>query len=164
MYSKMWTKTFTPVCSPKKARNEVAKLVAEADKVVVGAGAGLSIAAGLRYDGPRFEREFADFIERYGFTDLYSSSFYPFETEEEFWACWARHIDFVSYQTPALPLYKELLRSLEGKDYSSLRPTWTGNFASPASTNSAFLPPKATTGFCNVAKVATTSCTTTRPW
>lgn len=51
-----------------------------ADAVVVGAGAGLSAAAGLAYDGERFERLFADFREAYGFTDMYTGGFYPYET------------------------------------------------------------------------------------
>jgi len=93
------------------------QLLANADKVVVGLGSGFSAAAGLRYDGPEFEREFADFIKQYGITDLYSSSFYPFKTEEEYWACWARHIDFIRYRPGALPLYQQLLELVRDKDY-----------------------------------------------
>ena len=37
----------------------------EADAVVLGAGAGLSTAAGYTYAGERFERYFRDFIEKY---------------------------------------------------------------------------------------------------
>ena len=64
-----------------------------AECVVIGAGAGLSAAAGLEYSGRRFTEHFGDFITRYGFTDMYTSSFYPFRTEEERWAYWARHIE-----------------------------------------------------------------------
>ena len=46
----------------------------EADYIVIGAGAGLSTAAGIDYGGERHERYFKDFIEKYGFTDKYSSS------------------------------------------------------------------------------------------
>ena len=60
--------------------------IEEADNVLIGAGAGLSAAAGLAYSGEEFEREFGEWISRYGITDLYTSSFYPFETEEERWA------------------------------------------------------------------------------
>ncbi|MCR4869961.1 MAG: hypothetical protein K5859_01525 [Atopobiaceae bacterium] len=66
--------------------------IRDADAVVVGAGAGLSTAAGLTYAGERFERHFADFIAKYGFSDMYSAGFYPFPTEEERWAYWSRHI------------------------------------------------------------------------
>ena len=47
-----------------------------ADAVVVGAGAGLSTSAGFTYSGERFQKYFADFIEAYGFSDMYSAGFY----------------------------------------------------------------------------------------
>lgn len=66
--------------------------LAGADAVVVGAGAGLSTSAGFTYSGERFQKYFADFIEAYGFSDMYSAGFYPFKTLEEQWAYWSRHI------------------------------------------------------------------------
>ncbi len=84
--------------------------IKETDRIVIGAGSGLSTAAGLDYAGEDFRREFAPWIERYGITDLYSSSFHPFETSEEYWACWAKHIWFCRYRTGALPLYRQLQR------------------------------------------------------
>lgn len=64
----------------------------KADAVVIGAGAGLSTAAGFTYAGERFEKHFSDFKQKYGFTDMYSGGFYPFETLEEYWAYWSRHL------------------------------------------------------------------------
>ncbi|MBR1835381.1 MAG: Sir2 silent information regulator family NAD-dependent deacetylase [Bacteroidales bacterium] len=87
-----------------------------ADAVIVGAGSGLSTAAGLDYAGEDFRRLFAPWIRRYGFTDLYTSAFYPFETEEERWAYWAEHIWFCRYRTGGTPLYRQLSGLLEGKD------------------------------------------------
>ena len=72
----------------QKLRN----ILDHADYVVIGAGAGLSDAAGIAYSGKRFTDNFTDFSTRYGLTDMYSSAFYPFKTEEERWAYWARHI------------------------------------------------------------------------
>ncbi len=89
----------------------------EARAVVIGAGAGLSAAAGLDYSGPLFKKEFADYIERYHFPDLYSSSFYDFPTEEERWARWARHIDYARFRPEAFPLYRELLELVERRNY-----------------------------------------------
>ena len=60
--------------------------------MVVGAGSGLSSAAGLTYSGERFEKNFADFIAKYHFRDMYSAGFYPFPTSESYWAYWSRHI------------------------------------------------------------------------
>lgn len=55
----------------------------QADAVLIGAGAGLSTAAGLSYSGERFQRYFSDFAQKYGIRDMYSGGFYPFETPEE---------------------------------------------------------------------------------
>jgi NAD-dependent SIR2 family protein deacetylase len=88
-----------------------------ADAVIVGAGAGLSTAAGFTYSGERFQKYFADFIEKYGFTDMYTAGFYPFPTQEEFWAYWSRHIYFNRYVPAPKPVYDNLLKLLKGKDY-----------------------------------------------
>jgi NAD-dependent SIR2 family protein deacetylase len=60
-------------------RIEMAKqALKNAEYVLLGGGAGLSAAAGIMYSGKRFTDHFGPFIEKYGFTDLYTSSFYPF--------------------------------------------------------------------------------------
>ena len=53
------------------------------DAVVIGAGAGLSASAGYAYSGERFEKYFADFIAKYGFTDMYTAGFHRFPALEE---------------------------------------------------------------------------------
>ena len=88
-----------------------------ADAVVVGAGAGLSTAAGFTYSGERFEQHFADFIRQYGFTDMYTAGFYPFPTEEQYWAYWSRHIYYNRYVPAPKPVYENLLKLLEDKNY-----------------------------------------------
>lgn len=88
-----------------------------ADAVVVGAGAGLSTAAGFTYSGERFERHFADFIRQYGFTDMYTAGFYPFPTEEQYWAYWSRHIYYNRYVPAPKPVYENLLKLLKDKNY-----------------------------------------------
>ena len=87
------------------------------DTVVIGAGAGLSTAAGLTYSGERFEKVFFDFIERFGITDMYSGGFYPFPDSETHWAWWARHIYFNRYVDPPKPVYTDLLALVKDKDY-----------------------------------------------
>ena len=67
------------------------------DAIVIGAGAGLSTAAGFTYSGERFKKYFFDFQERFGIRDMYSGGFYPFPNEETRWAWWARHIYFNRY-------------------------------------------------------------------
>ena len=51
-----------------------------ADAVVIGAGAGLSASAGFTYAGKRFHENFSDFEDKYGFHDMYSGGFYPYDT------------------------------------------------------------------------------------
>ena len=91
--------------------------IATADAVVVGAGAGLSTAAGLTYSGDRFMRYFSDFARRFGIKDMYSGGFYPFPDEETKWAWWSRHIYFNRYVDAPKPVYSELLSLLTGKEY-----------------------------------------------
>ena len=91
--------------------------ISQAEAVVIGAGAGLSAAAGLDYSGSEFRKEFSDYIRKYGFSDLYTSSFHDFPTEEERWARWARHIDFIRFRPGAMPLYKEPYDLVKGKNY-----------------------------------------------
>ena len=96
---------------------ELARRLECADAVVIGAGAGLSASAGMDYAGPRFQKHFADFIEKYHFSDMYSGGFYPFSTLEEYWAYWSRYIWINRYQDPPKPVYRDLLRLVGEKDY-----------------------------------------------
>lgn len=88
-----------------------------ADAVVIGAGAGLSTAAGFTYDGERFEKYFSDFQKKYGFEDMYSGGFYPYKTPEEHWAYWSRYIFVNRYQDAPKSVYEDLLKLVADKDY-----------------------------------------------
>lgn len=96
---------------------QAAEAIQEVEYVLIGGGAGLSDAAGIKYSGIRFVSNFGDFIERYGLTDMYSATFYPFKTEEERWAYLAKHIRVNRYDPPAADLYRMLLRLVEGKKF-----------------------------------------------
>lgn len=85
--------------------------------VVIGAGAGLSTAAGFTYSGERFEKYFSDFRKKYGFEDMYSGGFYPYQTPEEHWAYWSRYIFVNRYQDAPKPVYENLLKLIADKDY-----------------------------------------------
>ncbi|MDE5052710.1 Sir2 silent information regulator family NAD-dependent deacetylase [Niallia taxi] len=92
-------------------------LINKADYIVIGAGAGLSAAAGIQYGGQRFTDNFAPFIEKYGLTDMYSSGFYPFPTEEERWAYWAKHISLNRYEVGPTKLYEKLFQLVKKANY-----------------------------------------------
>ena len=89
----------------------------DCDVVVIGAGAGLSTSAGFVYTGERFEKYFSDFAAKYGFRDMYSGGFYPFATPEEHWAYWSRYIYINRYMDAPKPVYDDLLKLVDGKDY-----------------------------------------------
>ena len=93
------------------------KEIQTADAIVIGAGAGLSTAAGFTYSGERFERFFSDFEAKYGFRDMYSGGFYPFETPEEMWAYWSRYIYINRYMDVDNGTYKRLFELVKDKDY-----------------------------------------------
>lgn len=87
------------------------------DAVAIGAGAGLSTAAGYTYSGERFKKLFGDFAARYGFTDMYSGGFYPYDSLEEYWAFWSRYILCNRYDPVPKPIYEQLLGLLRDHDY-----------------------------------------------
>ena len=89
----------------------------DCDAVVIGAGSGLSTAAGFTYNGERFEKYFSDFAAKYGIKDMYSGGFYPFATPEEHWAYWSRYIYINRYQDAPKPVYDAILKLVQDKDY-----------------------------------------------
>lgn len=95
----------------------LARSLSQADAIVIGAGSGLSTAAGYTYDGDRLLWYFPDFVARYGFTDMYSGGFYPFDTPGEYWAYWSRYIWINRYGPMPSDLYRRLLRLVKGRDY-----------------------------------------------
>ena len=115
MFSKIWTKASTKSCSEQIERLKAA--LQDCDAVVIGAGSGLSTAAGFTYTGERFEKHFSDFAQKYGIRDMYSGGFYPFPTQEEFWAYWSRYIFINRYQDAPKPVYDNLLKLVADKDY-----------------------------------------------
>ncbi len=90
--------------------------IQEADAIVIGAGAGLSTAAGYEYAGERFNKYFSDFEEKYGIHDMYSGGFYPYDTLEEYWAWWSRQVYYNRY-VDHLDLYQKLFQLVKDKDY-----------------------------------------------
>ena len=91
--------------------------IRDCDSVIVGAGAGLSTAAGLTYTGERFERYFGDFAAKYGFRDMYSGGFYLYPTPEEHWAYWSRYIWINRYAPIPKDTYAKLRELVGGKDF-----------------------------------------------
>ncbi len=110
-------KSKNPLFSDLKSINRLKYEIAAADAVVIGAGAWLSASAGFSYDGERFYKYFSDFGEKYGFHDMYTGGFYPYETFEEHWAYWSRYIYYNRYENAPKPVYDELFDIVKDKDY-----------------------------------------------
>ena len=115
MFGRTRITKFTPDCSVQIPKLKTA--LDEADAVVIGAGAGLSTSAGFTYDGERFHKYFADFEAKYGFHDMYSGGFYPYDSPEEHWAYWSRYILINRYTDAPKPVYEELFRLVKDRDY-----------------------------------------------
>lgn len=97
--------------------NRLKNEIKTADAIVIGAGAGLSTAAGFTYSGERFQKYFSDFIEKYNIRDMYSGGFYPFASLEEHWAYWSRYIYINRYMDVDNGVYKRLFELVKDKDY-----------------------------------------------
>lgn len=111
------TKTSRSIRNFSAEINRLREALERADAIIIGAGAGLSTSAGFTYTGERFQQYFSDFAEKYDIRDMYSGGFYPFPSQEEFWAYWSRYIWINRYVDPPKPVYQNLLKLVENKDY-----------------------------------------------
>lgn len=117
MLFKRWMNNDNEDRSYEDKLSDIKELTANADAIVIGAGAGLSTSAGFTYSGERFDKYFSDFKERYKFTDMYSGGFYPYETLEEHWAFWSRYIYINRYMNAPKSVYDNLYELVKDKDY-----------------------------------------------
>lgn len=102
----------------------LADALRQADYILLGAGAGLSAAAGLSFaDEALFARRYPYWAARGRHSEYHMFSFRDW-TEEQQWAYMADHVSRVRYETPPLALYHTLKNMLEeklsGKDYMIL--------------------------------------------
>ena len=100
-----------------KEIEKIKELIKDAEVLVIGAGAGLSTAAGFEYGGDYFLENFPDINKKYGYTDMYSAGFHPFLTSEEKWGYWCRFIYLQRYKEGAKTLYKKLHDMVKDKNY-----------------------------------------------
>ena len=93
------------------------KWINEANAIVIGAGSGLSTAAGFEYGGKTFLKHFEYMKYLYGYQDMYSAGFHSFNTKEEMWGYWSKFVYLNRYATDALPFYKKLFDLIKNKNY-----------------------------------------------
>lgn len=124
---------------------EIKDLINEAKAIVIGAGSGLSAAAGFEYGGKTFKDNFEYMAKKYHVHDMYSAGFAPFESEEEFWGYWSKFIYLERYKDGAKPLYQELLRLMHDKNYFVITTNVDHQFQWPVLINLVFSIPKGIT-------------------
>ena len=95
----------------------IKELINDADAIVIGAGAGLSTAAGFEYGGKTFMDNFKYMSDSYGYTDMYSAGFHHFDSSEEKWGYWSKFIYLNRYKDGAKPLYKKINEIIKDKNY-----------------------------------------------
>lgn len=95
-----------------------AELIRQADAVLVGAGSGLSSAAGYNHyhHNTIFEENFHDFEEAYGIKSLFQGFYYVYSTPEQQWGFYSRYIKFME-EAPVGQPYIDLLEILRKKEY-----------------------------------------------
>lgn len=107
--------------------SKIKKLIAEADAILIGAGAGLSTSAGIDYSSASFKKNFPELVAKSGMTDMYTSSFYEFNMEEERWSYWAKHINHI-YNANVKTGYKNLYNLVKNKNYFVITTNVDGQF------------------------------------
>ena len=95
-----------------------AELIRHADAVLVGAGSGLSSAAGYNHyhRNAVFEANFHDFEEAYGIQSLFQGFYYIYSKPEQQWGFYSRYIKFME-DAPAGQPYIDLMEILKDKEY-----------------------------------------------
>ena len=103
-----------------------------ADYVLLGAGTGMSAAAGAQYGGKFFEENFGEFQKAYGkgpyMQDMYSAGFYPYPDEESRWAYFSHMALIAGIDLDVTPLHRTLLEALQGKKLFLLTTNVDGQF------------------------------------
>ncbi|VTX69301.1 deacetylase SIR2 [Limosilactobacillus oris] len=95
--------------------DQLRSLITEADATVIGIGAGMPAADGFMYTGPRFEKPFADFIEKYHFYDMLQGFLADFEDWPEYWAFESRFVLLNGIEQPEGKLYHHFQQFLDGQ-------------------------------------------------
>jgi NAD-dependent SIR2 family protein deacetylase len=106
-----------PRHSSAETIDNLARAIRRSECVLIGAGAGLSAAAGIDYtDTAAFARIFPKWADR-GHRMQYEFVGVQDWDEPAKWAYWATHLNYVFYQFPPSPLYRKLHAIISDKDF-----------------------------------------------
>ena len=93
--------------------------IQEADAILVGAAAGMSVACGYNffYDSDSYFKEyFGEFHEKYGYIGAFNGFYHRYPTSEARWAFLAR-LGYLEYECETGKPYHDLMKLIEGKNY-----------------------------------------------
>jgi NAD-dependent SIR2 family protein deacetylase len=95
---------------------QIRQWIQEADRVLIGAGAGLSADAGVDYtDEVAFAKQFPALTKR-GVRAAYQMIGFSDLPKTLFWGYWLMHVNEVRFSSGRRPVYDTLLSLVEGKD------------------------------------------------
>ncbi|KKD57869.1 hypothetical protein RN22_24125 [Grimontia sp. AD028] len=95
----------------------VSTLIKDADAILIGAGAGLTAAAGINYlDRDKFAKVYPGWKKK-GFNAQYELMGYPYWSQQEQWGYYKVHLEYVYFSQGANPLYEALYDLVRDKDY-----------------------------------------------
>ena len=103
-------------------------LIENTNNILIGAGAGLSIAAGLDTGINTIRSLMPEYEKEYGIKDLYYGSFYPFKTRSEQFAYWSKAFYWWRFQIEVFKLYKDILNLIKDKNYFIITTNGDGQF------------------------------------
>ena len=112
--------------------NRAKHVLAEADFVLIGAGAGLSAAAGLNYQDPNIFEEWYPQFRKLGFHTIWEAITTYWKPNDanrrRFWAFWAHHIQKIRYDAPPGQPYLGLRELLADKEHFVITTNVDGQF------------------------------------
>lgn len=115
------------------ARIEAATgVLAAADDVLIGAGAGLSAAAGLNYQDSRLLQDWYPQFAELGYRNIWDAIVHHWSPDDanrrQFWAFWATHIQRIRYDAGPGKLYLDLHRLVSNKSHFVITTNVDGQF------------------------------------
>ncbi len=112
--------------------DSAANALFEADYILIGAGAGLSAAAGLNYRSTELFDAWYPQFAKMGYSTIWDAIthyWYPEDTNRrQFWAFWATHIQRIRYEAPAGQPYLELYQLVKRKPHFIITTNVDGQF------------------------------------
>jgi NAD-dependent SIR2 family protein deacetylase len=106
--------------------------LADADFVLVGAGAGLSASGGLNYASPALFKAWYPQFAGLGCNSIWEAIVAHWAPDDSnrrrFWAFWAHHIRKIRYELPAADVYLKLRELMTGKEVFVITTNVDGQF------------------------------------